>query len=126
MRVPVKASSACLCIQVNILTRLISSKILKAWLHANLVRQHVSSCLKVLREIFASVSVMHSTHRRRGEGTFRGAVEEGVCTLEAIYWLWRIINPARSYDDLRWHYTHFRGILKAHNYNTAQTRTFYE
>jgi hypothetical protein len=66
---------------------------------------------------------MHSTHRRRGEVTFRGAVEEGVCTIEAIYWHWRIINPARSYNDLLWHYVHIRGIFKM--LNTARTRTFY-
>ena len=60
--------------------------------------------------------------RRRGEGTFRGAVEEGVCTIEAIYWLCRSLDPSGKYDDLLWYYSHIRGLVREHG--SRRSRSF--
>ena len=54
---------------------------------------------------------MHWCGRRRGDATYKGALDEGVCTIEAIYWLCRVLDPGGSYDDLLWFYSHTRDLI---------------
>lgn len=43
-----------------------------------------------------------------------------MCTIEAIYWLCKTLDPGGSFDDLLWYYAHIRNIIKQHG--TARTR----
>ena len=67
---------------------------------------------------------LHRCGRRRGNATYKGALDEGVCTLEAIYWLCRVLDPGGSYDDLLWFYSHTRDLIKAHG--SSRSRAFIE
>lgn len=48
---------------------------------------------------------------RRGAGTFRGAVDEGVCTIEAIYFVCRQLQPNANFDDLLWFFSYMRQLV---------------
>lgn len=58
---------------------------------------------------------------RRGSGTFKGALEEGVCTIEAVYLTCRVLEPDRCFDDLLWYYLFVRDIVQKQGaYSTRQ------
>jgi hypothetical protein len=50
---------------------------------------------------------------RRGEGTFRGAVDHGVCTIEAVWHLVKLLQPERCWDDLLWLFAYQRELVAA-------------
>lgn len=50
--------------------------------------------------------------RRRGTAEFKGAKDEGVCSIEAIHIMCGLLDPAGSYDDLLWYYEYIRQIVE--------------
>jgi hypothetical protein len=48
---------------------------------------------------------------RRGEGSYRAAVDEGVCTIEAVHLLCKQLQPDGQWDDLLWLFAFMRQLV---------------
>eukprot|EP00873_Tetraselmis_striata_P004352 jgi/Tetstr1/424616/TSEL_015138.t1 len=55
---------------------------------------------------------VRTTYWRRGTGEFKGARDEGVCSIEAIHVLCGLLDPDHQYDDLLWYYEYIRRIVE--------------
>eukprot|EP00884_Botryococcus_braunii_P012690 jgi/Botrbrau1/21421/Bobra.0216s0036.1 len=73
-----------------------------SWRKARTLLSHPK--LQPLRRVQLPLS-LRSTFWRHGDGTFRGALEEGVCTIEAIYYMCQLLQPHTCWDNLLWYYT---------------------